>query len=116
MSEATHAEATARKRRVLVVEDEWLIANDIADEVQRLGFDVVGPVASVRAALQLVDSEEADIGLLDFRLNNENSTPIADELTRRRIPFAFLTGCSARELPSHLRERVVLKNRPRRAS
>jgi two-component system, response regulator PdtaR len=104
MSEAT----VARKLRVLIVEDEWLIADNIAEDLQRLGYNVVGPASSVQSALEFVEKEKIDAGLLDFRLINETSEAIADEFARRGVPFAFLTGYSALELPRHLRDSLVL--------
>jgi CheY-like chemotaxis protein len=111
MSEATHGAATAGRRRVLVVEDEWIIAAAIVFELERLGYEVIGPTSSVEDALRhIADDTKDDIiaALLDVKLNKETTTAVADELARRQIPFAFLTGYSARELPFHLRSVTVL--------
>jgi CheY-like chemotaxis protein len=114
MSDTTHEAPTGQRQRVLVVEDEWLIAGAIVFELERLGYEVIGPASSVQDALRRI-TEDTDnniiAALLDFRLNDETSAAIADELVRREIPFAFLTGYSTRELPSHLhlRHAVILR-------
>lgn len=92
-------------RRVLVVEDEYLIASDVAEMLGRAGVDVVGPVASVRDALDALDPLP-DVASLDVKLGDETSFPIADELTRRGVPFVFATG-SPTDIPSAHRGRTV---------
>lgn len=94
---ASHAQI-AKNNRVLVVEDEWLIADEVCHQLLRAGYHVVGPVPSVREALSLIDEDEVDAALLDYRLNNENSCQIAEELTAHAIPFAFLTGYDPKEI------------------
>lgn len=86
--------------RVLVVEDEALCAMMIADEVEDLGCQVVGPAASVRQALGLIDRRPIDVAILDLHLGRgDTSYPVADALLAHRIPFAFLTGIAAQVLP-----------------
>lgn len=80
-------------RRILVVEDEALLAMYIEDTLEPLGCEVVGPVASVEDALPLVAGNEIDAALLDVNLGGgENSYPVADALAERGIAFGFLTG------------------------
>ena len=86
--------------RILIVEDEWLIAEDHAAIVRGDGHEVVGPVPSVNAAVACVENGELDAALLDVQLNDETSFPIADLLLARAIPFAFLTGHSGSDLPA----------------
>ncbi|MDX3925557.1 MAG: response regulator [Shinella sp.] len=88
--------------RILVVEDEWLIAEDHAANLRRAGHHVVGPFASVKAALAAVESEEIDLALLDFELSDENSYPVAERLHQRGIPFAFLSGHTELHLPADM--------------
>ena len=81
-------------RRVLIVEDEFLIAMDLAESLAEEGAQVVGPTSSVEAALQVLACEAApDIALLDVSLDNhESAFAVADELQTRGIPFVFYTG------------------------
>jgi DNA-binding response OmpR family regulator len=88
----------AKSNRVLVVEDEWLIADEICHQLLKAGYRVVGPVPSVHEALSFIGEGEVDAALLDYRLNDENSCPIAEELVAHDIPFAFLTGYDPGEI------------------
>jgi CheY-like chemotaxis protein len=83
---------------VLIVEDEWLIATDLAEAVRTLGYEVVGPVYSVSAALDLLDTAQVDGALLDVNLRGETSYPVAEALAARGIPFAFLSGYASSQL------------------
>ena len=78
--------------RVLIVEDRYLIACEMADEVGRLGGEVVGPSRSVAAALELLADERADLALLDVNLEGELVFPLAEKLNADGVPFIFLTG------------------------
>lgn len=86
--------------RVLVVEDEWLIAEDIAAYLGASGHQVIGPAPSVAAALRLIGEHHVDVALLDVQLHGETSQAIAEELQTRDIPFACLTGFGPRDAPS----------------
>jgi CheY-like chemotaxis protein len=87
-------------RRVLIVEDEYLIAWDVAESLQEHGALVVGPTTSVSDALKALACEAApDIALLDVSLENHESVfAVADELRARRIPFVFYTGYRFRDV------------------
>ena len=98
MSQNVSHTHSARNNRVLVVEDEWLIADEICHQLLKAGYRVVGPVPSVREALSFIDEDEVDAALLDYRLNDEDSRQIAEELAAHDIPFAFLTGYDPREI------------------
>lgn len=78
--------------RLLIVEDMFLVAEELSDALQDWGCEVVGPVARVREALDLVATETLDGALLDVNLGEERCFPIAEALRERRIPFIFLTG------------------------
>ncbi|RWO01950.1 response regulator [Mesorhizobium sp.] len=86
--------------RVLVVEDEWLIAEDIAACLRASGHQVIGPAPSVAAALRLIGENPVDVALLDVQLHGETSLAIAEQLKTRQIPFACLTGFGPRDVPS----------------
>ena len=94
--------------RILVVEDEWLIADGIAQDLEAAGYAIAGPVASVTRALQLIREEPVDAALLDVNLNGEKSFAVADELVTRGIPFAFSTGFSRTVIPPKHCDRPML--------
>ena len=78
--------------RLLVVEDEMLIAMTIEDLLCDLGCVVVGPAGSVAKALEIVSSHEIDGAILDLNLKGEQAIPVAEALRKRGTPFFFLTG------------------------
>jgi CheY-like chemotaxis protein len=86
-----------RGLRLLVVEDEFIIAIDLAQTLEDLGAEVVGPAGSVRDALDLVNREgdRLDGAVLDVNLRDRQVFPVADALAERGIPFAFATGYDA---------------------
>jgi DNA-binding response OmpR family regulator len=85
--------------RVLVVEDEPLIAFDVADHLRQAGFEVIGPATSVSAALKLLNSQSCDLAVLDVNLGRETAAPIADVLRSKSLPFVALSGYSSEQLP-----------------
>jgi DNA-binding response OmpR family regulator len=78
--------------RVLVVEDEFLIALEISAQLADAGYAVVGPATSVAEALALISNPGCDMALLDVNLGNEFSGPVAAELKARVVPFVVLSG------------------------
>jgi DNA-binding NarL/FixJ family response regulator len=78
--------------RVLVVEDEALIAMELEDRLAAMGCVVVGPAANVARALALLASERPDLALLDVNLGRERSTPVAEALRAAGVPFLLATG------------------------
>jgi CheY-like chemotaxis protein len=89
-------------RRFLVIEDEYVIAADLAACLEALGIEVAGPAASVAEALTLLESDgdRLDGAVLDINLGNERVYPVADVLRGRGIPFVFTTGYDAAVVPS----------------
>lgn len=79
-------------RRVLLVEDEPMIAFALEDMVIELGYVVVGPAYRLPEALQLAADEQFDVAVLDVNLNEQRSFAVADLLKERGIPFLFATG------------------------
>ncbi len=79
-------------RRILLVEDELLVAWMLEDMLANRGCIVVGPAACVDQALELIEAEIVDAAVLDVSLDHELSYPIADVLVARGIPFLFSTG------------------------
>jgi CheY-like chemotaxis protein len=84
--------STLAGRRILVVEDEFLIALDIEDTLRNLGCEVMGPAATVTEALALVETAVPDAAVLDVRLGDHSTGDIARELRQRGVPFMVLTG------------------------
>lgn len=78
--------------RLLVVEDEFMVADHIGMMLADLGCEVAGYASTVAEALCLVGSERIDGVLLDGNLNGESSGPVAIELRSRSIPFIVATG------------------------
>lgn len=95
--------------RVLVVEDESLIAMLVEDGLETLGYEVVGPVGTVDAALRIVEQTPFDLALLDINLGGKQSFPIAEALESRGIPYAFLTGYDRSSLPLAIQHRFGLQ-------
>lgn len=79
-------------KRILVVEDEYLVASLIEDMLAGLGVVVVGPVYGMAHAISLAREAALDAAVLDVNLNNQRSDPIADVLKGRQIPFILATG------------------------
>lgn len=83
-------------KRVLIVEDEFLIAMTARDMIEEFGAVVIGPAATVSEALELVGKETIDIALLDLNLHGQSSAAVADALEARHVPFVFATGYATR--------------------
>ena len=79
-------------RSVLVVEDEALIAWDLESTLNAAGLYVLGPVASVQAALALLRTSRPDAAILDVNLQGELVTPVARELRNMNVPFVLSTA------------------------
>ena len=77
---------------VLVVEDEFLIAMDLERLLERNGWRVLGPAATVQEALRLLDGEAPDVALLDVNLRGELVTPVAERLRARGVPFVVASA------------------------
>ncbi|MGH9808614.1 MAG: hypothetical protein ACRD9W_15450, partial [Terriglobia bacterium] len=74
-------------RKVLVVEDEMLVAIDYCDRLAREGAQIIGPFPSVSQALKCVDTTQVDVAVLDYALADQTSDPLQSALERRDIPF-----------------------------
>ena len=89
-----------RGRRVLVVEDEYLLAEDLRRDLENQGAEVLGPVPSVSEALKLLGQDPApDLAVLDINLQGEMVYLVADALRAQAIPFLFTTGYEAQSIP-----------------
>ncbi|MGU3493601.1 response regulator [Xanthobacteraceae bacterium A53D] len=79
-------------KRILIVEDEFLVALGLEDSLRSLGYAVVGPVGSLREAQRLAESAQMDAAILDVDLRGELVFPAADVLSERGIPMIFCSG------------------------
>lgn len=85
--------------RILIVEDEYFLAEDLAAALRREGAEVVGPVGSLREAREIVERERFDCAILDMNLRGDMAFPIADRLEQAGIPFLIATGYNSSSLP-----------------
>lgn len=79
-------------RRVLVVEDVFLVSLPAIDLLEGIGCVAVGPIGNIAAATQLAQSESLDAALLDINVAGEAIWPVAEKLRRRGVPFLFLSS------------------------
>ena len=94
--------ASLSGRKVLVVEDETLVAMLVEDTLMDAGATVVGPVATVSEALAVLRSDRPDVAVLDLNLAGETSEPVADRLIALEVPFVVASGYGAAGLPARL--------------
>jgi len=95
-------------RRILVIEDEPLIAMDIAATLSDVGCDVVGPASTVEEARALIAAAGFEAALLDANLGGRPVDELAAALTRLHVPFAFLTGYGRDGLPAAFRQAPMI--------
>ena len=93
--------------RVLIVEDEFLIAFDLKAQLEAAGFTVYRPASSVKDAFAELDRSEVDVAILDLNLHGRSSIPVAERLTTEQIPFLFLSGNDVSHLPPAFADRKV---------
>ncbi|WP_337187484.1 response regulator [Phenylobacterium sp.] len=94
--------------RILVVEDEFLVAALLEDVLRSFGCDVVGPAATVEEALALLDTQEIDAAVLDVNIAGTPVFPVADALTERDLPLVFATAYGAAGVAQRHSGRAVL--------
>ena len=99
-------------RRVLIAEDEYLLASKMVEEFARLGVETIGPASTVKRALDLVEHcGPLDAAMLDIKLRNEMIFPVADALRARGVPFVFTTGYNQKIIPDDYKD-VVRYEKP----
>jgi CheY-like chemotaxis protein len=96
-------------RRVLVVEDEMMIAMLIEDMLEEFGCTLVGPATTVPRALDLIAKENVEIAVLDLNLDGQDTYAIADALRQQNVPFIFATGYGSTGLRQEYGNRPVLQ-------
>jgi DNA-binding response OmpR family regulator len=83
--------------RILIIEDEPMIAFDLRDLLEDAGFDVIGVAGNLATALALIKSKAFDAAILDANLAGVSSSPAAAALAQRGVPFIVLSGYSLKQ-------------------
>ncbi|MET3843835.1 CheY-like chemotaxis protein [Bradyrhizobium sp. OAE829] len=96
-------------RKVLVVEDEMMIAMLIEDMLDEFGCELVGPATNVPRALELIGKEIVDVAVLDLNLDGKDTYAIADALRQNNVPFIFATGYGSTGMRPEYGDRPVLQ-------
>jgi PAS domain S-box-containing protein len=107
-AKAVKPEKPFSNRRFLVVEDESLIALSLVDTLERLGANEARAVSREQECLDLLEGNAFDCALLDANLHGRSVENIAAALTRRQIPFVFITGYGRSGLPAEFQQALVL--------
>jgi len=114
MSASEQPTPRAARLRVLLVEDEIMVALLLEEMLAELGHEVVGPVARLDKALEMALRQPLDVALLDVNLDGKEIYPVAEALAAREIPFVFVTGYGRGALPAPYRDRPTLQKPFRR--
>jgi len=96
------------KPRVLIVEDDALVALEMVDVIRGCGCVPVGPVATVAAALNIVQVEPVTAAVLDVNLGDEHVWPVADALDARDVPYVLVTASSRVKVPERFTARPFI--------
>ena len=96
-------------RRVLLVEDEFMVALLIEGELAGLGCEIIGPVGRLDKALEIAQREAVDVAILDVNINGDEVYPVAEALAARGIPFVFVSGYGRQGLRAPYRDRPTLQ-------
>ncbi len=95
-------------RRILLVEDEALVAMLIEDALINAGAVMIGPFGAVAPALAAIAADPPEFAILDLNLGGESSLPVADDLAARGVPIVFASGYGTAGLPPRFRARPML--------
>ena len=95
--------------RILLVEDEMIVSMWAEDVLTDAGFEIVGPVGRLEAAIDAAAQADIDIALVALNLYGEPAVPVVDALRARRIPFALMTGYPQQGLTVDLRVDPILE-------
>ncbi|EJT00971.1 helix-turn-helix domain-containing protein [Rhizobium sp. CCGE 510] len=97
-------------RVALVVEDDYVLASDLASKLSEVGMKIIGPAPNVQQALKFIeDFSQIDVAILDINLRGTMVFPVADELSKRNIPFFFATGYSRDVVPPRFADRIFVE-------
>lgn len=94
-------------KRVLVVEDEFLLAEDTRRKLEEMGATVVGPTARVDDAISLIARQTIDAAILDIQLDGSDVFAVAESLKKRGIPFVFASAFGPFVIPERFRGYVL---------
>jgi DNA-binding response OmpR family regulator len=95
--------------RILIVEDDYLLAAALAEAMRERGAEVIGPAATLAEAMKAVETRWIDRAVLDVDLGGETSVQIADRLEAAGIPYVIATGLDAASLPERFRGKPRLE-------
>jgi CheY-like chemotaxis protein len=99
MNDTTQSQAGAPKCTVLVLEDDAIVAMDLAMQVEELGYTVMGPFHDAQSASEMISQGLPDAAILDYNLGHDDtSREIAEQLINARVPVTFLSGYSGDDL------------------
>lgn len=94
--------------KILILEDEILLAIDLAETLEARGHEVMGPFSSASHAIRACVAEKPDVAFLDFNLGNDTTSElVADHLKAENVPFVFLTGYRHDFLPERFSEAPI---------
>ncbi|WP_298261342.1 response regulator [Bradyrhizobium sp.] len=96
-------------RSVFLVEDEVMIRMMVADMLEELGYTVVAEAGDIGEAIELAQSTNFDLAILDVNVNGKVISPVAELLAARNRPFIFATGYGSSGLPAEYRDRPALQ-------
>jgi DNA-binding NtrC family response regulator len=91
-------------KRVLVIEDEYYIADDLRRILEAVGAEIVGPLSTLEKAHQALDEDRFDCAVIDLNLHGESALPIADRLNEAGRSFAIATGYGSGSVPDRLKD------------
>ena len=94
---------------VFLVEDEVMIRMMVADMLEELGYSIAAEAGDISEAIQLAQSAEFDLAILDVNVNGKVISPVADILAAQNRPFIFATGYGSSGLPAEYRDRPALQ-------
>ena len=103
------SDASRAVRRLLVVEDEYLIRMLLEDMLADLGYEVAAAVGTIAEASELAASGDFNAAILDVNLDGQEIYPVAEILAKRGLPFVFVTGYGERSLTEPYRDRPALQ-------
>jgi len=95
--------------RVLLVEDEFMVALLLETELAAIGCKIIGPVGRLDRALEIAQREAVDVAILDVNVNGNEVYPVAEALAARGIPFVFVSGYGRQGLRAPYGDRPTLQ-------
>jgi len=95
-------------RRILVVEDEPMIALDLQEALRDVGATVLGPAGTALKAIGVIEAGKIDCALLDIKLGEEDVSAVAMSLERRQIPMVFVTAYEDERIPRGFETRPIV--------